>query len=111
MTGSHPALDGRTATCSAQTRTGGGAGEHAGAGRGGARCGLTGCRCAGDEAGGGTGAAASGVLGVVSNAPQAIAETGTSGTLPFTGRPLWIAVLLGGGLLLGGIALRHASQH
>jgi hypothetical protein len=53
----------------------------------------------------------SGVLGAVASAPEAIQETATSGTLPFTGIPLWVAVLLGFGLLLTGLGLRRAAEH
>lgn len=55
--------------------------------------------------------ASGGVLGAVASAPEAIEETATSGTLPFTGIPLWFTVLLGTGLLLTGLALRRAAQH
>jgi len=53
---------------------------------------------------------ASDVLGEVSP-EDAVAETATSGTLPFTGMPLWVAALLGIALLGTGLALRRASQH
>ena len=49
-----------------------------------------------------------GVLGAVASAPQAVASTAT-GTLPFTGIPLWIAALIGGSLLAAGLVLRRAS--
>lgn len=52
---------------------------------------------------------AGGVLGAVASAPEAIARTATSGTLPFTGLPLWIAALLSAGLLTVGLALRRSA--
>lgn len=52
---------------------------------------------------------AGGVLGAVASAPEAIAETVTSGTLPFTGLPLWLAALVGAGLLTAGLALRRSA--
>ena len=52
---------------------------------------------------------AGGVLGAIASAPAAVAETATSGTLPFTGIPLWIAALIGGALLATGLVLRRAA--
>ena len=52
---------------------------------------------------------AGGVLGAIASAPEAVAETATSGTLPFTGIPLWIAALIGGALLATGLVLRRAT--
>ena len=49
-----------------------------------------------------------GVLGAVASAPAAVARV-ASGTLPFTGIPVWIAVLMSGGLLLTGLALRRVN--
>jgi hypothetical protein len=55
---------------------------------------------------------ASGVLGATASSPQdSIAETATSGTLPFTGIPLWIVALIGAVLLAAGFALRRGAQH
>jgi hypothetical protein len=54
---------------------------------------------------------AAGVLGAVARAPEAIAETATAATLPFTGIPLWVAALAGACLLALGIALRRGAQH
>jgi len=52
---------------------------------------------------------AGGVLGAVASAPEAIARTATSGNLPFTGLPLWLAALVGAGLLTAGLALRRSA--
>lgn len=52
---------------------------------------------------------AGGVLGAVASAPAAIARTATSGNLPFTGLPLWLAALVGAGLLTAGLALRRSA--
>jgi len=52
---------------------------------------------------------AGGVLGAIASAPEAVAETATSGTLPFTGIPLWIAALIGGALLATGLVLRRTT--
>ncbi len=52
---------------------------------------------------------AGGVLGTIASAPEAVAETATSGTLPFTGIPLWIAALIGGALLATGLVLRRST--
>jgi cobalamin biosynthesis Mg chelatase CobN len=50
-----------------------------------------------------------GVRGTVARAPRAIADTATTGTLPFTGIPLWIAALIGGALLAVGLGLRRTA--
>ena len=42
-------------------------------------------------------------------ARQTIADTATAATLPFTGIPVWIAVLIGGFLLATGLVLRRAA--
>jgi hypothetical protein len=52
--------------------------------------------------------AGGGVLGAVASAPAAVARV-ASGTLPFTGIPLWIAVLMSGGLLVAGLTLRRIN--
>jgi hypothetical protein len=51
---------------------------------------------------------AGGVLGAVASAPEATVSTASSGNLPFTGIPLWIAALIGGALLATGLTLRRA---
>lgn len=43
-------------------------------------------------------------------AAPALAETATAGTLPFTGAELGLFALVGGVLLLGGIALRASAR-
>jgi hypothetical protein len=53
---------------------------------------------------------AGGVLGAVASAPKAVAQTAGSGTLPFTGIPLWIAALVGGALLASGLVLRRSAS-
>jgi hypothetical protein len=52
---------------------------------------------------------ASGVLGAVASAPKAVEQTAASGTLPFTGLPLWIAALIGATLLAAGLVLRRTA--
>jgi hypothetical protein len=52
---------------------------------------------------------AGGVLGATASAPQSVADTATAATLPFTGIPVWIAVLIGGCLLATGLVLRRAT--
>ena len=52
---------------------------------------------------------AGGVLGAIASAPAAVADTAISGTLPFTGIPLWIAALIGGALLAAGLVLRRTA--
>ncbi len=54
--------------------------------------------------------AGSGVLGAVASAPEAVAQTATSGTLPFTGLPLWVLALFGGSLIAAGLAVRRAAR-
>ncbi|HUQ23586.1 MAG TPA: hypothetical protein VM049_11300 [Gaiellaceae bacterium] len=51
-----------------------------------------------------------GVLDTVASAPKAVAQTAASGTLPFTGIPLWIAALIGAALLGTGLVLRRSAS-
>jgi hypothetical protein len=52
---------------------------------------------------------AGGVLGETAQAAQALGKTAASGTLPFTGIPLWVAALIGAALLAAGLTLRRSA--
>jgi hypothetical protein len=51
---------------------------------------------------------AGGVLGATARAGKQLGQTAT-GSLPFTGIPLWIAALIGGALLAAGLTLRRSA--
>jgi hypothetical protein len=52
---------------------------------------------------------AGGVLGATAQAPQSLGRTAVTGTLPFTGIPIWVAALLGAALLSAGLMVRRSA--
>jgi hypothetical protein len=80
---------------------GGGSGSGAGGSVGGTGTGVG--SVAGAETGGGNDSAAGGVAGVL----PGFAAFAAAGALPFTGFPLWAAVLVGLLLLAAGLELRR----
>jgi hypothetical protein len=60
----------------------------------------------------GTGAkpARGGVLGATGRAAHVLGAVATRGSLPFTGFPIWAALLIGLGLIGSGLALRRYAR-